>query len=149
MHTIKAMAIAAGLAGVIFGYPWVLAWVLIPYPSPSEVRALAERPLAIPTWPVAAADALGTVHAVPVARIAGFTPGSCLRMSETDGIARSVFVVRVTHLCRIELTVRDTSTTTAVIVRNHWVGDAPEGLHENPFLAEEHELPDMLARIGP
>lgn len=149
MRKATAWTLALGFSALIAGYPWALSWALIPDPTPAEVRAQAERLLALSIRPVPAIDASGALRVVPVADIATHAPGPCQRSHETEGFGRRGFVVRVTHLCQIDLTLQDASTATAATLRQQWVGDAPEGLHEDPLLAEEHELRDMLGRLRP
>lgn len=149
MRKAKAWTLALGFSAILFGHPWALSWALIPDPTPAEARAQAERLLSRAIRPVATIDAGGSLRDVPVADIATLTPGPCQRSHETEGFGARAFVVRVTHLCRIDLTLQDGATVSAATLRQQWVGDPPEGQHEDAVLAEAHELSERLSRTRP
>lgn len=139
--------LAAVVAAVITGYPWILAWAFIRDPAPAEVARMAESLLAGARFPVAAVDAGGAARRVTAADIARLSPGPCLRDHETEAFGRYAYAVRVTHWCRIDLTLHDGGTASAGLVRQQWVGDPPAGLHEHPLPAEAHDLDAMLPRL--
>lgn len=146
-HT-RAWMLAVGLAGLIAGYPWALSWAFIPDPTPDDVRRLAAPLVSQAALRIYALDSRGQPLELAPTSIADFSPGPCLRESETEGFGRRGFEVRVTHWCRIDLTLADTGTATAGLVRHQWLGAPPEGLHEDALPAEPHELPLLLQRLG-